>query len=400
MSFSILEETYKHSDSPFGDVTSNELSLTLFNDKGIFNPANTSSEYYGLIRKGVKIEAFIKPDEVTEWDQIGTYYVTDWYTSTSGATAEVTANDALHNVLNGPVPAFPVYRNIKFKDFMQLYFSYFNLSVDVDDSIDYTIPYVYTSEHSSNKDFITELMKSALADCFCDHAGVVNIVSKIRSREVRATLTDADQIINVTVKQSITTNYDSAVVPCNNSQESPEQTLVELNAMQLSPGLNSTGKLTLSSHPALSIRSLKVTSPENTDIASFNASAKEFTCSIRSTSNTQADLVVVGTLLDTIVSTVGDEGEVPLKVESRFIQEEKRAELIRNFAQKYVDANMPTLELIVRGNPTIQLGDIIEVSSEYYKIHYFGMVIKATYEGMGNLSCALTLINAADIREV
>ena len=59
ISSSNLEESYKSSDSPFGDVTSNELTLTLYNENNIFNPINRASKYYGLIKRGVKIEAFI-----------------------------------------------------------------------------------------------------------------------------------------------------------------------------------------------------------------------------------------------------------------------------------------------------------------------------------------------------
>ena len=54
VSSSVLEESSKLSDSPFGTITSNELTLSLFNESGLFNPQNTSSPYYGQIKKGIK----------------------------------------------------------------------------------------------------------------------------------------------------------------------------------------------------------------------------------------------------------------------------------------------------------------------------------------------------------
>lgn len=400
MSSSLLEEAYKHTDSPFGDITSNEISLTLFNEKGLFNPVNTDSDYYGLIKKGVKIEAFIRPDEVDEWDQVGVYYVTDWVTSTSGATADVTANDILHNVLNGPVPPFQVYRNIDFKDFIELYFNYFGLAVRVDAAIDYTIPYAYTCEYSSNKAFLLDLMKSALADCFCDHDGSIRILSKVSPRETRATFTDNDQIINIAVKQSITTNYDSTLVSCYKGQESAEKVLVDLANMPLTPGTISTGKLTTSEYPILSIRSVKVSGTDTASVRTFNATANEFECSIVSTANSVADVEVVGTALSSTKITFGESLETPLVVDSLLVQSEVRAELIKNYIESYVQANMPIVELTIRGNPRIKIGDKIRVDSDYYKVHYSGIIIKSTYEYAGNLSCKVTLIDASAIEEV
>lgn len=400
VSSSIYEEGYKMSDSPFGDVTSNEVSFTLFNEDGMFNPSNSSGEYYGLIKKGIKVEAFMRPDEVDEWDPMGVFYVTDWYTTASAITAEVTANDILHNVLNGPVPAMPVYRNIPFKEFVELYFAYFGYEVLVDETINYIIPYVYTSSHSNNKAFLSDLMKSALADCICGHDGKIRVLSKIADRATRATFTDTDQIVNITVKQSITTNYDSVTVTCNKCQESGEQVLVDLTDMILTPGVNSTGKLTLSKQPALSIKSVSTTGLDNLTILSYEASAKEFVGNIRSTANTSTDLIVVGTVLDTTTITVGEEKETPLSVASPFIQKEDMAETIRKYTEAYIEANLPVLELQVRGNPKIELGSMIEVDSIFYKTKYTGILISSSYDYAGKLSSKLTLIDASMLEEV
>lgn len=400
ISSSYFEESYKLSDSPFGDVTSNELSLTLFNENNVFNPINRSSKYYGLIKKGVKIEAFIRPDEVDEWDPIGVFYVNDWYTASSGLSAEVTANDALYNVLNGPVPSLPIFRNIPASEFLTLYFGYFGYSVDIDPSLDVIIPYIYTSEHNNNKAFLTDLMKSCLADCFCDHNGNIKVISKVSNREVRAKFTDDDQIINVNIKQSISTNYDSVLVACNKGQESAEQSILEVSEVSLVPGLNDTGKLEFSKHPVLSVRSIKTTGADVAKIPSFVATARDIDITIQSTSENSTELKVNGTVLETVSSTIGTEASAPLKVESKFIQEESRAEVVRQYAEAYVEANMPTLELTIRGNPRIPIGSKIEVDSVQYKVQYTGILIKASYEYVGSLSCNVTLADASVLEEV
>lgn len=400
ISSSILEETYKSSDSPFGEITSNELTLSLFNDNGLFNPANTSGQYYGLIKKGVMIEAFIRPDEVTEWDPQGVFYVTDWYTDSSGMSAQVTADDVLYKVLNGSVPTLPVYRNIAFNTFITDFFALFDLSVTVDSALaNITIPYVYTSEHSSNKEFLTDLLESAMADCFCAHNGDVTILGKDSQRALRATLTDSDQIISVSIKQSITTNYTGAGVTYNKCQESIEQSIVDMSEMSTVAGLNSTGKVITSAHPVLSIRSVKVSGANNVSIASFSASAKEFIGSIQSTSTTNVDMSVIGTVLNSTEVVMGDSDDETLNISSPFIQTEERANAVLQYASDYIQAAMPTIEVTVRGNPKIELGSLLEINSTYYKIDFTGVLIKATYNFVGNLSCVLTLIDASSLEE-
>lgn len=400
ISSSCLEEAYKMSDSPFGEVTSNELSITLFNEDNIFNPLNRSSVYYNLIKKGVKVEAFIRPDEATEWDPIGVFYVTNWYTTSTGMSAEVTANDALYNVLNGPVPSLPVFRNVTLSDFLNVYFRYFGYEVTVEESVDTLIPYVYTSEHSSNKAFLTDLMKSCLADCFCDHTGKIRVVSKTSKRAIRATLSDDNQIIDINIKQSITTNYDSVSVSCNKVQESAEQSILEVSSMPIVPGANTTSLLSFSKHPVLSVRSIKTVGDYSVVAPSFKSTAKDFECNLQSSSESSVDLTVIGTVLETVLSTIGQELNAPLNIESKFIQEEYRAEIVRKYAKAYVDASMPTLELTVRGNPSIPLGSMLEISSQRFKVNYSGMLIKASYNYAGSLSCTITLIDASMLEEV
>lgn len=400
VSSSFLEESYKLSDLPFGDVTSNEITFTLFNHDGMFNPNNVSSEYYGRIKKGVKVEAFIRLDEVTEWDPFGVYYVTQWYTSSNGTTAEVTANDILYNILNGSIPPMPVYRGIAFKDFIDIYFNHFDLQVKVDETITDVIPYVYTSEHSNNKAFLTDLMKSVLADCFCDHTGQIVIMSKVRKRNVRATLTDNDQIIGITIKQTIATSYDSSVINYNKCRESAELPLVELSDIQVEPGFNSTGNLTLSKHPILSIRSIKITGSSSAKMTTFGATAKDFVGTIQSTNTVKVNMDVIGTILDKVSIAIGDSKEAPMEISGEFIQDETKASSIQEYVDAYIMANMPTLEVAVRGNPKLQLGDLIEITSERYKTNYVGIIIKASYEYAGHLTSNLTLVDASDLKEV
>ena len=400
ISLSTLEETYSASGStPFGGVTSNELTISLYNEEGIFNPENKSSKYYGLIKKGVMIESFIKPVSEETWDPQGIFYVTDWVTTSSGMTAEVTANDKLYNVFNGATPNFTVFRDISFKDFVTEYFLFFGYTVTVDSSIDIILPYVYLSAYNDNKTFLSALMTSVLADCFCNHKGEITILSKTSKRDVKATFTDNNQIINISVKQSLIDNNDSAVVTCYKGQESAARTLLSVDEVTLTPGLNNLGKYKLNAFPVLRINSIQTTCNDVIKINSFQASDSDIFCEIQSTADTLAKLEITGTILDVIISDIGVAGVFPLKINSKFVQHESVAKQIKEYAEAYVSVNTPTIELSVRGNPLLELGDMIEVDSTHYKIKYTGTIIKASYEYQGHLSCVLTLANASIIQK-
>lgn len=405
---SLLGEAYSGSGStPFGGVTSNEFDMDIHNDNGIFSPTNPKSPYYKKMKEGVKVEVFIRPkiedadeEKQYEWDPMGVYYVKDWYTEADGLLASITSYDILYTVLNGAIPSFPVFRNISFVAFMKLYFAHFGQDVIIDESLDFVIPYIYTSEHSSNKEFLAELLHGALADCFCNNQGKICIVNKAGKRSKRATLTDNDQVVNIKIKQSLNNGYDSVTVSYERGQESLEQTLLSLKELPLQPGLTDTDKLTLSTSPALSIRSIMVRSKDMAKVVSFQASAKEFVGQIQSTANTEAEIEVIGTALDTVEFTIGSAKEKPLAVSSRFIQDDKRAKTVLKYTEAYVNANMPILEMSVRGNPKFEIGDILEVSSNRYKLTYVGTLIEAKYEYEGHLTCQIVLADASMIEEV
>ena len=48
----LLEEASADSKDPFGSVSSNELSFSLYNENGMFSPTVATGEYYGKIKTG------------------------------------------------------------------------------------------------------------------------------------------------------------------------------------------------------------------------------------------------------------------------------------------------------------------------------------------------------------
>lgn len=391
VSSDIIEETFKSSNSPFGDITSNELSLSLMNENGLFNPKNTSSPYYGLIRRGIQIEAFIRPDEVTEWDRIGVYYVTDWNTSSSGTIADVTACDALYSVLNAPVPSLGISKDIPFTQFITEYFALFDLNVTVDAAIQLTVPYVFTSGYTDNRRLLADLMIAAIADCFCLHDGSIAIVSKTAPRSLRATITDDDQIVSAAIKQTIATDYDSAQVTCNAMQESAEKNILSISDLSVAPGITNTELTSFSSDRVASVRSINIESEDTVKPVSFDATADHIICNLQSTSDATVNLNIIGTVLESVSSIVSTEGTFAIEINSAFVQTQSNARSLATYVDSYVNEAMPTLDLSIRGNPRLELGSLIRAKSDRYKVDFTGVLTKVKYAYAGGLHCDITL---------
>ena len=65
------------------------------------------------------------------------------------------------------------------------------------------------------------------------------------------------------------------------------------------------------------------------------------------------------------------------------------------FVDQYIKESLPVLDLSIRGNPKLQIGDKIQISSSKYKTDYVGILKKVDYQYSGGLHCDISLI--ADI---
>src|SRR5690606_32891458 len=60
------EETGSPSHYPYGSVSANTVSITLYSPKGLFDPNSTTSVYSSLIKRGLRLKLEIKSHS-TDW---------------------------------------------------------------------------------------------------------------------------------------------------------------------------------------------------------------------------------------------------------------------------------------------------------------------------------------------
>lgn len=393
----LLEETQGDSDTPFGNVTANELDLTLLNLDGIFNPTREDGLYYGKIKKGVPIHVFCRPSDKSyvTWDEMGWFYVTEWTTEITGINAKVSASDKIFSVFEQSQVKFPVTAGMTFAEFYSAYFKTLKEEAVIDSTLTEKLLYAYIKDN--NKKFLTEISTGAQAFTFCGRNGNIVVQAARNAQEVKHTLTDNDQIISISSKQSTTLEYDGSEVVMNKPQESDVTKLLSVKEITLPAGEYKSPLMTFSKKPVYKLVSALLTGNDNAYIKDIIASCLDVVYTIQNNTGgviTNA-LDIMGTYLDIVSIEFADEGDDILSVDNIYVQTETYAQRFKHFLDAYVNNTTPILELSIRGNPKYLLGEKVNIVSDRYKVNFTGIIIRQNFHYDGGMSATLTVLNSS-----
>ena len=396
----LLEEASAEDNNPLGAISANELAFSLYNDSGIFSPTNPESPYYGKIKVNVPIIPYMKPDmdDGTEvnWIKMGVYYVSDWNATITGAAASITANDKLQQVFLEPAPVIPVGLNRTQAAFFQEVFDALGYAAKISQDLNATLLYTFTE--GEQKKFLQEMLQGAIAYCTCDKNGGIVIEPLDSTRPLRATLTDADQIISVDAEQSIVKTYGGVELTYVLPQLTEAIQLLEIKEANVPAGIFTHNKVAFSKGPAKVITNVcAITENKEVAIVDYVNSPWDITLITKNESTTKAtsDLAVYGIAVDFVETILTDNVSNVLKVKNRYIQSTEYAIKYKEMLEAFVNSDMPTLTLQVRGNPLLNVGDKIRVQSERYNLDFTGVLQRVNYKYVGSLSCEIALLNSA-----
>lgn len=396
----LLEEASAEDNNPLGAISANELAFSLYNDNGIFSPTNPESPYYGKIKVNVPIIPYMKPDmddgTETNWIKMGVYYVSDWNATITGAAASITADDKLQQVFLEPAPVIPVGLNRTQAAFFQEVFDALGYAAKISQDLNATLLYTFTE--GEQKKFLQEMLQGAIAYCTCDKNGGIVIEPLDSTRPLRATLTDADQIISVDAEQSIVKTYGGVELTYVLPQLTEAIQLLEIKEANVPAGIFTHNKVAFSKGPAKVITNVcAITENKEVAIVDYVNSPWDITLITKNESTTKAtsDLAVYGIAVDFVETILTDNVSNVLKVKNRYIQSTEYAIKYKEMLEAFVNSDMPTLTLQVRGNPLLNVGDKIRVQSERYNLDFTGVLQRINYKYVGSLSCEITLLNSA-----
>lgn len=390
-----LEESAADSSNPFGAVSSNEFSFRLFNKEGIFSPTNAYGPYFNLIKTGVLIIPYIKPEDLEEevaWEKLGEYFVTDWAAAITGAFADVIANDIWQQIFNSPAPPYLIEPDVPFYIAMQNIYNLMGYAVEVSPVLNEMLTYSFIAGDPLN--FTQEIATGALSFCTSNKAGKPIIAPYISTRPVRALLTDDTQIkVASVVPQS--TAYDGVELTYSMPQIIEQEQLIDISDFEAPSGLFQLQNISFNTGPVWQVAYIGLQST-SAKVVNFVASPWNISLSINNSGSVGAlTISAYGKIIGFTNITLTDNAANPIKVSSRYIQGYAYAQYYRNVLANVIADTVPVLTLSIRGNPLLAIGDIVQVQSLKYNLNYTGFIKRMVYRYDGSLSCEITLLNEA-----
>lgn len=394
--FTLLEETMADSDTYIGTPSANEVSATLYSENGIFSVLDTSSPLYGKIRAGVEVRAFIRilSDDEYDWDALGVFYISDWSSDITGVTACLTASDKLAECLTDNVTVLDVVRNISYRQYLLMFFQQKQISVTTKSYADYNMQYGYIDDGDAA--FLSAMSYASQLLIYCNHAGVVELRSIAANIGVAThTINDHNQIISASAKQSIVVDYSSTFVATYLTEVSDIDTVIELNDIAISNGdtIRYTN-MRFSNVPLYNFVAMHVLHDtllqahiENVTVTPTSISF-DLVCTQGSG---VVSLVGYGRYIRTSNNEVQDDASVH-KINNKYVEDFSRANALAAINDAYIQASFSTVELEVRGNPYLCLGDLVNVVSDAFSLNFTGIIVRQEYRYDGGLTAKLAVL--------
>lgn len=392
--FTLLEEATS-GDTPFDNVSSNEVSFSLSSPDGLFNPNNASGPYANKLVRGVLIRPYIKASLSDDWDALGKFYVTDWTAKVNADVANVVADDILYDIFSQPAVDIPVVKNQLAGDLYSRFFSLYNITPTIDAALTRVLAFSYIN--TDNKKFLTELTSSLLAVCSCNHEGSLTIVNLSASQPIRAILTDSDQLVTITTQISIASDYDTALLTYYVPFEGEEEKLLDLGSVTLPSG-PSNQLFSLTKSPLVSLRRISLFGEEVLyNFSSVTGTSKTVSMQIINPDATDniVRLEVRGTPLSSTEYSLGTSGSNTLKINNKYIQSHEIAQQYNGVLQRFTLNDLPVITATIRGNPTLHIGDKIRITSARFHTDFTGILMRQNFQYNGGLSSTISLLNAA-----
>lgn len=396
--YQVVEEVSAEDKNPLGAISANELTFTLTNFKSMFSPSNVSGPYYGKIKTGVMVKPYIKPDDgVSAWTQLGVYFVSDWSSKMGSSTAFVTCYDVMQELLLSPMPDLDVKLDITFAAYIKYVLDMYGFTTaEVDNQLKDILPYGFIAYTETPK-FLQAIIEAAMSVLVATRLGSIS-VKKLKRSDPVATFTDSNQLISVDVEQSILKTYNGVRLTYVIPQLSDDREVLVVDNLGIPVGIT-THNLIRYPEPVFRISAVSLSGTVPCAIDKYTSTNFGITLvsKLDAEDNTSAKLVVTGKNIDLVDQELNDNLTNMLEVYNPYIQVPDYADDYKARLSNFVNADIPELELTIRGNPDIVIGDTVEVHSDKYRLDFVGIVKRTVLKYAGNLTCSMTLLNAEAI---
>lgn len=396
----ILEETGSGDSWVLGDLSSNEISIKLMNENGRFTPTNESGPYYGQIKSGIKIIPSIRVNG-GNWLKMGEYYVDEWSAGVTDSYANIVAYDRLYQMFDSKPVGLPVYKNTTYKEFYTSILSGLNLTPKFGSNMDDTLTWGYML--NANAETLQKLTQSLMAVCSCDKDGDIYIRKVTGGGEPVATFKDSDQIITIDAEHNINSKFDGSLITYNTPRESRSGELFSAQDIPVSRGVSKLGRFQFSQAAVTTLEGItsELDVGGELSIVDVEGDSKSIQITVdEGTHSNISDLAITGKHVIENKISIGEETPNVLELENEFIQSRGKAMRFKNILDNTRGLGLYEVSVDIRGNPTVDVGDIVRIYSPLFNLDFKGIIKRAEYTYDGALSGKLVVINVNLVGEV
>ena len=182
ISINLLEEKEIDTGLPVGHISSNEISIKLHNIDRKFDVGNKQSPVYQLLKPNRRVRPWlgVKYDnDEMEWVPLGLFWtLNDWRANEAELSAQVSARDRLELLRRSKYSTSTVQQNKSLYDLAENILQDAGLTAEqywIDDELkDFVIPYAYFNEQE-HREALRKIAEACLGQVYCDREGVIRI---------------------------------------------------------------------------------------------------------------------------------------------------------------------------------------------------------------------------------
>ena len=408
-SIHILEEIgYATGSVPLGNISSNEVDITISNADRRFDLDNENSTIHGFVKRNRKVRVWLgaEVNGEVEWAPMGTYWTTSWDIRDDSLSVTLTARDRLE-LLRLTFMRAPIFQNKSLYYLFDYVLRYAGLTVEefeLDPALeDVTIPYAWL-DNITHRDALARLARCGVVQVYCTRDGVIRVNKdldapaetshvfdeKVNVYSSRNPLAVAEQVNHVEV-----VHQQWAPVAGTEVYDSQE-------SFTIPAGTTYSHIVEFSRSPVLSINPPSITATGTVTLEGYTLYATGVELRLKNTTGsaiTVSAITITGTVLEeqsrgTIVakddSAILQDGKISVSISDSLIQSQAYAtELASQILQAYKDSRLD-ITIENRGNVASELGSRVAFrkvkgSETYYMVTRQSMTwagyLEATTEG-------------------
>lgn len=418
---SLKQSLYKGSNTNvIGNICCSSLSIEGRSIDKLLISTNENSRFYNYMNNTAKIEVRCTgDDEVTTL--MGTFYVDTWECGTSSEeydTFYISCVDLLSKIKNISLHKVRLRQQLKFSDYLKIIIDKLNTDLPVDLRVNYTLStlqkmdnlynanwqmYYNNIDRDNIENIFNTLAQNTLSYIWIDRTNTLQVDSLIDDNQSEA-VCDLSGLINLfsyEIQQGDIGNYSGISVNYIESITYKSQQLLDLKDYQLYGGIN---RITaqLSSDKAIKINVIEINCEDRKRAicTGFFNYKNEIDLTIRSDTNTKAEIIVYGDVIEETYDTLtkykdrNNKNNV-LEIENHILRKEDIETYTDNFLRLI---SMKNSSLSAEGwiNPQLKLSDMVTMTGTRLGINNFYKVVELDFQLGTNYRCNASLMKTIE----